>query len=189
MKQFNITTESNETFVVFHGTGGNEYSMLQFVGDLHRDANIRAYIGEVGEGAARRFNVPLENGQLNRADFETRVDTFLQHWSTEKIEGHVTFMGYSNGANFILGLLEREPTIADQVILLKPTNLGYTFETGSDANIVMTAGARDALSIPGESLKLSKQLSATFPNVQFKLFDHGHEVTDEEMNTVKAMLK
>ncbi len=189
MEQFNISTNSNETFVTFHGTGGNEYSLLQIVGDLNKDANIRAYIGDVGEGKHRRFNYPLENGTLNREDFDVRVDAFIKAWEMEKMDGKVTFIGYSNGANFILGLLEREPTIADQVILLKPTNLGYSFESGSDANIIVMIGARDPLSIPGETLKVVKQLADVFPNTSYKLVDHGHEITDEEISVVKMMLK
>ena len=188
MEQFNINTISNETFVAFHGTGGNEYSLLQIVGDLNKDANIRAYIGDVSEGKHRRFNLPLENGMLNREDFDARVDAFLKEWEMNKPEGNLTFIGYSNGANFILGLLEKNPTIADRIILLKPTNLGFIFNEGSDARIIVTAGARDTLSIPGETMKLVKQLETVFPNVVFKLFDHGHELPDSEIEVVKELL-
>lgn len=189
MKQFNINTGSNETFVVFHGTGGNEYSMLQFVGDLNKEANYRAYIGDVGTGAKRRFNLPLQNGQLNRQDFNARIDAFLQQWETEIPEGNITFLGYSNGANFIVGLLERNPSIADQIILLKPSNLGFTFETGSKAKIIITAGARDTQSIPGETMKLAKHMQEQFPNTVYKLLDHGHGINDEEIQAVARMLR
>lgn len=189
MNQFNINTGSNDTFVVFHGTGGNEYSMLQFVGDMNKDANIRAYIGEVDQGKNRRFNLPLQNGQLNREDFNARIEGFLKQWESEIPAGKITFMGYSNGANFIVGLLERNPSIADQVVLFKPTNLGFTFNEGSDAKIIITAGARDVLSIPGETVKLAKQLQEKFPNATYKLFDHGHEINDEEIQTVAHMLR
>lgn len=189
MKQFNINTGSNETFVVFHGTGGNEYSLLQFVGDLNKDANYRSYIGEVGTSAERRFNLPLQNGQLNREDFNARIDEFLKQWETEIPAGNITFMGYSNGANFIVGLLERNPSIAHQVILFKPTNLGFTFESGSDAKIIITAGARDTQSIPGETVKLAKQMQEHFPNTVYKLFDHGHGINDEEIQVVAQMLR
>lgn len=188
MKQFNINTGSNETYVVFHGTGGNEYSLLQFVGDINKEANYRAYIGEVGTGAERRFNLPLQNGQLNREDFNARIDAFLKQWETEIPAGKITLLGYSNGANFIVGLLERNPSIADQVILLKPSNLGFTFKNGSDAKIIITVGARDTQSIPGETVKLAKQLQEHFPNTIYKLFDRGHGINDEEITTVARMI-
>ena len=116
------------------------------------------------------------------------MDAFLKAWETDKPEGTVTFIGYSNGANFILGLLEKNPKIADEIILLKPTNLGFTFNEESNVRIIVTAGARDTLSIPGETMKLVKQLETVFPNVVFKLFDHGHEFPDSEIEAVKVML-
>jgi phospholipase/carboxylesterase len=188
MEQFNIHSGDSKTFVVFHGTGGNEYSLLQFVGDLNPLANVRTYIGDVGEGVNRRYFAPLQNGQLDRLDFNTRVDAFLTQYEQEKPVGEVIFLGYSNGANFILGLLEKQPNIADTVILMHPSNLGYSFEKGSDAHIILTAGARDGISVAGESLKLSNQLQPLFANMTFKLLDHGHEINDEEIDYIQSKL-
>lgn len=107
MEQFNIAGNSNTSFVVFHGTGGNEYSLLQVVGDIDPAANIRSYIGDVGTGKERRFFAPLQNGGLNRPELEVRVASFLEDWAQQKPEGKVVMLGYSNGANFLLALLEK----------------------------------------------------------------------------------
>ena len=54
------------------------------------------------------------------------MTAFLEEvWQPQKLYDEVIFIGYSNGANFILGLLEKNPTIANTVILLHPSNLGY----------------------------------------------------------------
>lgn len=188
MEQFNITAKSNTSFVVFHGTGGNEYSLLQVVGDIDPTANIRAYIGEVGTGNERRFFAPLENGQLNRPELDKHVSMFLKDWAQQKPEGRVIMLGYSNGANFLLALLEKEPNLADAVVLMHPSNLSYRFSGTSTTAIILTAGARDLISNPGESLKLSKTLAAHFPQTIFKLFDHGHELTDEEVKFIRSQL-
>lgn len=188
MEQFNIAAKSNTSFVVFHGTGGNEYSLLQVVGDIDPTANIRAYIGEVGKGKERRFFAPLQNGQLDRADLDIHVAAFLKDWVEQKPEGKVIMLGYSNGANFLLALLEKEPNLADAVILMHPSNLTYHYSGISHTTLIMTAGARDFISIPGESLKLSKSLAAHFPQTTFKLFDHGHEIADDEVQWLRAHL-
>lgn len=188
MEQFNIAGNSNTSFVVFHGTGGNEYSLLQVVGDIDPAANIRAYIADVGTGNERRFFAPLQNGQLNRPELEVHVASFLKDWASQKPEGKVVMLGYSNGANFLLTLLEKEPNLADAVVLLHPSNLTYHFSGTSNTKVILTAGARDMISIPGESLKLSKTLAAHFPQTIFKLFDHGHEITDEEVQFVREQL-
>ncbi len=55
---------------------------------------------------------------LPRANFDERVTAFLEEvWQPRKVKyDEVIFIGYSNGANFILGLLEKNPTIANTVI-------------------------------------------------------------------------
>lgn len=188
MEQFNIAGKSNTSFILFHGTGGNEYSLLQVVGDIDPAANIRAYIGDIGTGKERRFFAPLQNGQVDRADLDARAAKFLKDWPLEKPQGKVIMLGYSNGANFLLALLEKEPNLADAVVLLHPSNLTYQFSGISRTALVLTTGARDTISSPGESLKLSKTLAAHFPQTTFKLFDHGHEITDEEVQFLRGQL-
>nr|WP_316047227.1 hypothetical protein [Planococcus glaciei] len=71
---------------------------------------------------------------------------------------------------------------------MHPSNLTYRFSGTSTTALILTAGARDTISSPGESLKLSKTLAAHFPQTTFKLFDHGHELTDEEVKFIRAQL-
>lgn len=191
MNHFSIEGPLSEWIVLFHGTGGNEYSLLQIAGDVNPNASILSFIGDVGEGANRRFFVPLLNGQLERADFDARIAQFLAHWKEVKPAQtkKITFVGYSNGANFILGLLEKQPQIADRFVLMHPSDLGYTFEGGVDTEIILTAGARDTLSVPGDTLRLAKQLEVTFPNTMMKLLDSGHEISEQEIVYLQGKLK
>ncbi|MBM7699500.1 alpha/beta hydrolase [Kurthia huakuii] len=164
---------------------------MQIAGDIEPNAHILSFLGDVDEGANRRFFQPLKAGKLDRTDFDARIDAFLADWpklhpaQTE----HMTFMGFSNGANFILGLLEKEPAIADRIVLLHPSNLDYTFTKGSDAQIVLTSGAMDTLSLPGDTLKLSKQLEAVFPRTTLKLLDGAHGMTEQEITYLQDTLR
>lgn len=116
------------------------------------------------------------------------MSKFLEDWAEQKPAGKVIMLGYSNGANFLLALLEKEPELADTVILLHPSNLSYHFSGVSKTALVLTAGARDVISLPNESLQLSKELAAHFPQTTCKLFDHGHEITDEEVEFLRPLL-
>lgn len=110
-----------------------------------------------------------------RDSFDKKIDQFLILWDSIKpLETKVTFLGYSNGANFILDILEKCPTVADNVVLMHPSNLGYTFKEFSSCSLLMTSGAIDMISLPSESLQLSKQLSTHFYPVSFELLDSGH---------------
>lgn len=190
MKYINIPASANEFFVLFHGTGGNEYSLLAVTGDIDPNASVISFIGDEGTGENRRFFKPLVNRQLQREDFNEKVDEFLTLWDSIKpVDAKITFIGYSNGANFVLGLLEKRPDIAENVALLHPSNLEYTFEKGSSSHVFLTVGANDALSVPGDVMKLAKQLTEKFPKTELKMLDTGHEVTPVEVQAAAEYLK
>lgn len=191
MQYSNISAMTKEYFVLFHGTGGNEYSLLTVTGDINPHASVISFLGDEGTGAERRFFKPLVHGQLQREDFNLKVDQFIEQWNSVKPSDaeSITFIGYSNGANFLLGVLEKRPEIADNVILLHPSNLGYTFDKGSDVRIFITTGANDTLSVPGDVMRLTKQLEETFPQTTLKLLDGGHGVTPAEAQLAADFLK
>lgn len=190
MDSFFQAGTNNQLVVAFHGTGGNEYQLLTTVAELFPAASLLSFRGPVSEGAQRRFFAPLDNGQLDRRDFEQHVSAFLtKDWpSLEKDYQEVIFIGYSNGANFILGLLEQEPTLADTVILLHPSRLVYSFNRSSDTTILLTVGAQDTMSLPGEVLKLSEELKVVFPNTTLLFTDSGHELSEQEIVAIQKQL-
>lgn len=50
MESFIETTTSKEAFVLFHGTAGNEFSLLFLTGELDPHANVISFLGDVGTG-------------------------------------------------------------------------------------------------------------------------------------------
>lgn len=188
MQYFNINSNTNECFALFHGTGGNEYSLLQIAGDIEPDAQIISFIGDVGEREGRRFFAPLVNGALDREDFNARVASFLQQWDALAITKDVTMIGFSNGANFLLGVLEQRPTIAKRIVLLHPSNLQYAFTGTFETAVYITAGALDTIAIAGDTMKLAKQLAQHF-DTTIKLFDGAHHVSDEEITYLQRTLR
>lgn len=189
MNYFITDNQNKEFFVLFHGTGGNEYSLLSISGELNPNAGVISFLGDSSSGVARRFFHPLNDGKLDRIDFNQRVADFLASWETMKPkDAKLTFIGYSNGANFLLGILEKAPEIAETVILMHPANLDYTFSKVSQTRILITYGANDYTVPPGDVLTLAKQMNAHFPKLKTKLLDSGHEVTELEVNTIKQFL-
>ena len=189
MNHITIPGNPNEYFVLFHGTGGNEYSRLEQAGDIDPHMSVLSFQGNVGEGKSRRYFESLVNGKLPRKNSDLKVAEFLTLWDEIKpVDAKFTFMGHSNGANFILAILEKRPDIADAVILLHPSNLDYAFIEGSDVPIFMTIGARDTLSLPSEGLALSNRLKEWFPNTEHVLLDTGHEITPVEVDKAKLFL-
>ena len=53
--------------------------------------------------------------------------------------------------------------------------------------MIVTTGAQDELSIPGQVLSLANQLKKHFP-VDFLLVDGGHGLSEEEVTKIKDVL-
>ena len=164
--------------VFFHGTGGDKESMLFLRQQLDPEAFILSLDGSWGQGRKRRFFAPLIDGQLDLVDVEMRLSAFLDFWQDSDIQPYheVTFVGFSNGANFIMGLLTKQSNLADNYILLHPSALDYAFPMdNSRAEILFTLGQNDQLidQVALENLVDDWQASA-FPKVNLARFDKGH---------------
>lgn len=184
-------TQQQQLVLAFHGTGGNEYQLLTTVAELFPQASLLSFLGSVSEGSQRRFFAPLiDDGQLNRQEFDQQTTQFFQEELLTFIQKYqeIILIGYSNGANFILGLLEQHADIPDTVILLHPSRLVYSFNQSSEVKIYLTVGAKDNISLPGDSLKLTEELKQFFPNTTMILTDGGHQLTEQEVYDIQKRL-
>lgn len=188
MEKFIYENNSDTVIVLFHGTGGNEYQLLSMTAELFPTSDVISFLGEEGVGSDRRFFAPLIEGKIERSNFESVSQRFL----TEELPAiantykKIIFMGYSNGANFILGLAEQQPELADLLILLHPSNLDYQFSDAvASTKIILTSGAQDTITTAGDTLRLSKELERHFDDVTFLLLDGDHQVTPQEIDLLK----
>lgn len=181
--------DSNELVVLFHGTGGNEYQLLGLAGELFPGADVLSFEGDSGSAMSRRFFPPLVNGEMNRETYNDAVKRV-----TEVIQGldleyeKITFLGYSNGANFIIGFLEKGFDMS-AAVLLHPSDLKYDMTNAKrETKVIITAGANDYMVPPGQAKHLEIQFKSAFDEVNFMLFDGGHEITQKEMDELKKAL-
>lgn len=184
---------TDNLFVLFHGTGGNESNLLFLTGELDSHASVISFLGNVGTGKNRRFFNPLVNGKVNKQDYSERIDKFLKNWDLMDISKYknITFIGYSNGANFTLGLLEKRPDIANTTILLHPSNFDWQFTKKPEKNkIIATTGALDLMAPAADVVKLKTQLSGIgYEEFQIIMLDSGHEITNKEIEKLKEIYK
>lgn len=174
--------------VFFHGTGGDESSLLFLRERLDPEAAVLAFRGDWGEGRQRRFFAPLVEGLLDKADLADRLRDFWHSWKaldTARFET-ISFIGFSNGANFLLGLLTQYPDLADQYILLHPSALNYGLPLeNARGRLLMTVGSKDAL-VDQEALRQLQQdwQTSTILSVSIAQFDTGHFLNQEELDYV-----
>ena len=184
---------TDNLFVLFHGTGGNESNLLFLTGELDSHASAISFLGNVGTGKNRRFFNPLVNGKLDKQNYSEKIEKFLKNWDLMDISKYknITFIGYSNGANFTLGLLEKRPDIANTTILLHPSNYDWQFTKKPEKNkIIATTGALDLMAPAADVVKLKNQLSGIgYEEFQIIMLDSGHEITNEEIEKLKEIYK
>ncbi|HFI0451626.1 TPA: alpha/beta hydrolase [Streptococcus suis] len=183
-----IKGTSPRLLVFFHGTGGNKEAMLFLRQQLDLEASVLSLDGSWGQGRDRRFFAPLVDGQLDLVDFEMRLSAFLDFWQDLPIQPYqqITFVGFSNGANFIMGLLTKQSNLADNYILLHPSSVEYAFPMqNSRAEILFTLGQHDPNVDPValENLVDDWQASA-FPKANLARFDKGHYLSHDELTYV-----
>ncbi|MCE4956598.1 alpha/beta hydrolase [Macrococcoides caseolyticum] len=189
MNYFYQKNDANELVVLFHGTGGNEYQLLGLAGELFPGADVLSFEGDSGGAMSRRFFPPLINGEMDRNAYNDAIRRV-----TEVINGldlnyeKITFLGYSNGANFIVGFLENGFDM-DAAVLMHPSDLKYDVTNAKrDTKVYITAGANDYMVPPGQAKALELQFKSAFDNVNFMLFDGGHEITQKELDELKRVL-
>lgn len=180
-----IKGTSPRLLVFFHGTGGNKESTLFLRQQLDPKASVLSLDGSWGQGRERRFFAPLIDGQLDLVDFEMRLSAFLDFWQDLDIRDYrqITFVGFSNGANFIMGLLTKQANLADNYILLHRSALDYAFPMeNSRAEILFTLGQNDQVAL--ENLVEDWRVSA-FPRANLARFDKGHFLSQDELTYIK----
>ncbi|HEM5094601.1 TPA: hypothetical protein U1228_000021 [Streptococcus suis] len=125
---------------------------------------------------------------MDLVDFVRRLSAFLDFWQDFDIRDYrqITFVGFSNGANFIMGLLTKQSNLADNYILLHPSALDYAFPMeNSRAELLFTLGQNDVLIDPMalENLVVYWQATA-FPKANLARFDKGHFLSQDELTYV-----
>src|SRR6476620_9913581 len=98
------TNPSKPTFLMLHGTGGNELDLLPLAGMIDEEASVLSVRGNVLENGMPRFFRRLAEGVFDEEDlvFRTKeLNEFLDEAAVEHgfDRNNITAIGYSNGAN------------------------------------------------------------------------------------------
>lgn len=186
---FTADKESSELIITFHGTGGNIYSLLPITGEIAPNADVLSFEGSWQTGRKRRYFPLPEEEPVTVSKLKEYAQEFLQEFEKIDVSRYekVTAMGYSNGANYLLSILQIQPNFVENVILLHPADFQYEFQaTSSDTRILATVGANDYIAPAGPIIQMQKRLQTfQFTNFKVKLLDGGHGISKEEIDFLK----
>lgn len=185
--------EDPRTAVVFHGTGGDENSLVPFAQTLLPGAAMLSLRGRVLENGMPRFFRRFAEGVFDFDSIAEESDAVAEflHQSASQYGVNLASavaIGYSNGANIAWSTLLRHPEVFSSLVLFRPmvTLEGTPNLTGK--RIFIGAGEQDPI-VPVENVeRLIAQMRARGAEVEVLWHPGGHELTRGEVTLAASWL-
>lgn len=190
------TDPSKPTFLLLHGTGGNELDLLPIAGMIDDTASVLSVRGNVLENGMPRFFRRLAEGVFDEEDliFRTKeLNDFLDE-AAEKYQfdrGNVFAIGYSNGANIAASLLFHYQNALSGAILHHPMvpRRGIELPDLTGKPVLIAAGKNDPICSPMESAELEKLFANAHADVKIHWENQGHQLTMQEIEAAALWYK
>lgn len=181
-------------FILLHGTGGNELSLLEVGKDLHLDATLIGIRGNVSEQGLPRFFKRLSEGVYDEVDLELRakeLHTFIHSLLQDNhlTNQEVVLVGYSNGANIAIKLLLDYPKVYQRAVLFHPM-YPVTVSSSHDLHqtkVFATLGVQDTI-VPIAESKRVIELFQRFGASMTLEWTLTHQLTYPEVEQAKKWL-
>ena len=183
------------TFVLLHGTGGDEYDLIPLAKAILPGASILSLRGNINEQGMNRFFKRHAPGILDEASVvqETHnVMNFLTEASSTYSFSlnQAIALGYSNGANLLASLLFHYGDVFQGVLLHHPmmplTNPNVIAQT---SKIWIGAGSNDPIVPQPQTTELHRVLQSAGANVALEWYSAGHQLSAVELDAATAQVQ
>lgn len=194
MKHIFIKGMSSRTFVLLHGTGGNEHDLLEIGKFLDPNANLLGIRGNVVENGMPRFFKRLGMGVFDIENLKEETNNLIDFIEKAIVDYHLNrdeliILGYSNGANIMASMLYNDKFNYSKLIMLHPMRPFKELEMPNrNTRIFIGYGKTDRMISPTEALGLIKLINNAKIPLQVFESPGGHEITINELNAVKAYI-
>lgn len=185
---------NQKTFVLLHGTGGNEHNLLQVAHFIQPEYNILAVRGDVDENGYLRFFKRKGEGNYDWADLEERgakLLNFIKSYAEEKGLDVSKFipLGFSNGANIAVDMLFREGQPFKEAVIMAPM---YPTDNVRDIDlsgvrVFLSMGENDPICPPIESQRVIKHFADHNAEIT-EFWTNSHEVNAEVIQAARNFI-
>lgn len=190
-----IPGKADRTLLLLHGTAGNEADLLPFGFAIDPEASLLSPRGKVLENGAPRFFRRLAEGVFDEADVIARARELAEFVSVAAQKHHfelkrLTAVGYSNGANVASAMMLLGALKARGAILFRPmVPLSHPPQHSLEHCEILVSGGRfDPIATPGQVDALACLLRERKADVEVRMQESGHELTDEDVKTARDWL-
>jgi phospholipase/carboxylesterase len=184
------------TFLMLHGTGGDEHDLLHLGPALDEGAGMLAPRGEDLAGAGPSFLRSFVAGALDLDDLHARTYE-LADWVRVAAVAHrfdprrIVAVGHANGADMARSLLLLEPGLLAGAVLFRPAlALEPEHNPHLPGVVVFVAAGRADESVTPERLEgLTYQLRHAGADVTLHWDNAGHELDSREIAAAREWLR
>jgi len=183
------------TFLLLHGTGGNEEDLVPIGHEIGSEAAILSPRGKVLEDGMPRFFRRLAEGVFDIEDLKFRTNELADFVkAASKAYGfdmqHIIAVGYSNGANIASSMLLLRSEILSAAILFRAMVplVPEVLPNLTDKRIFMSSGLHDPIVPKREVESLSSLFKKVGAEVSLYWQNSGHELRIEEVKKAKEWL-
>jgi predicted esterase len=184
------------TFLLLHGTGGNEEDLIPLAREISSQAAILSPRGKVLEnGIYPRFFRRLAEGVFDIEDLKFRTNELANFVKdASKAYGFdmhdVTAVGYSNGANIASSMLLLYPEIPSGAILFRAMVplVPEILPDLTNKHIFMSSGLHDPIVSKEDAESLFNLFKKAGAKVSLYWQNSGHELVMEEVKKAKEWL-
>ncbi len=188
-------SESEEAIFIFHGTGGDEESLLSVADFIMPGAAVVSPRGKVLENGMPRFFRRFAEGVFDLEDLRYRTGELAKFIERAKAEyslesKKLAAAGYSNGANIAASVLLTYPGIFSKAALFHPM-VPFVPERLPDLSgteVLITAGTNDPIVDPEGTRELARLLRESGARVELFWHDRGHSLIREELDAARIFL-
>src|SRR6476620_10595020 len=183
------------TFILLHGTGGNEDDLIPVGQMLSSSASLLSPRGKVLENGMPRFFKRLAEGVFDIEDLKIRTKELADFVKcASKVYGFnlnkTIAVGFSNGANIAVSLLLSNSETIKGAILLRAMVpfVPDKIPDLSDKKVLLSAGMFDPIVSKSQTEALLKIFQKSRVDVTLKWQQSGHNLTEADIIDSKEWL-
>ena len=177
-----------------HGTGGNEADLMPLAHRLNPRATLLGVRGRSTEEGVSRWFRRLDMARFDQDDIRSEAEAFAD-FVAEATAGYgldrtrLTWLGYSNGANFIGALMALHPALVQRAVLLRamPALEDLPEVDLSSAEVLLITGAQDPYARFAPPLEA--WLRDQNAQVEAHQIDTGHGLSQMDLTLAKDWLE
>lgn len=183
-----------KTFILMHGSGGDESTLVSLAEKIAPDATLIGVRGRIIQDGTKRWYTRISPTEFDQQDVRAEAAAFVaflrEMAQKQQIDlKAVTFLGYSNGANLIAALTQLYPGFIHEAVLLRPMPVLSELPKVdlSQTRLLTIAGENDKLYFPFAS-KLEALLRSCGAVVDAKIINSDHGIGDEDARIASEWL-